>query len=299
MTRLNLDQLSTFLAVVRLDGVRRAALGLHLTQPAVTARIRNLETTLGCRLFDRDATGMHLTKRGELLLRHAEKFEHLAQMVEQDVVDPQGVEGHLRLGISETIAQSWLPELVARMHARFPRLQIELNVDITINLRAGLLNREIDLAVLLGPVSDFSVDNIVLPGVPLVWYVSARAPQDTDPAAYLKRPVLTFARNTRPYRELKEMLHDRVGPDVSLFPSSSLSASFRLVEANLGIAVLPRDLGRDLVAQGRIREFDPGWVPPPLQFSASYVGEARGRMVEIAARTAREVAIAWQGDKAD
>lgn len=297
MTRLNLDQLSTFLAVVRLGGVRRAALGLHLTQPAITARIRNLETSLGCMLFDRDATGMRLTKRGELLLRHAEKFEHLAQRVEQDVVDPQGVEGHLRLGVSETIAQSWLPDLVTQLHDRFPRLQIELNVDITINLRAGLLNREIDLALLLGPVSDFLVDNIVLPGVPLAWYVSAGAPADMTPEAYLRRPVLTFARNTRPYRELKEMLHDRVGTDVSLFPSSSLSACFRLVEANLGVAVLPRDLGRDLVAAGRIRTFDPGWVPPPLQFSATYVGEARGRIVEIAARTAREIAIAYQGDK--
>ena len=140
MSRLNLDQLRTFLAVVRLGGVRKAATGLNLTQPAVTARIRNLETALACELFDRTSGAMKLTKRGELLLTHAEKFEHLSQMVEKDVIDPDGIEGHLRLGVSETIAQCWLPDLIARLHHLFPKLEIEFNVDISINLRAGLLS---------------------------------------------------------------------------------------------------------------------------------------------------------------
>ena len=90
MTRINVEQLRTFLTVVRLGGVRKAAAALHLTQPAITARIKNLEDTLACALFDRHAGGMRLTKRGELLLAHAEKFEHLSEMVERDVVDPQG-----------------------------------------------------------------------------------------------------------------------------------------------------------------------------------------------------------------
>jgi len=113
----------------------------------------------------------------------------------------------------------------------------------------------------------------------------------------LSRPVMTYARNTRPYRELREMLFERVGPDVSMFPSSSLSASFRLVEADLGVAVLPRTLGQELVDQGRIREFDPGWVPGPLLFSASYLGVPKSHMVETAARMAFEVAVAYSADK--
>jgi DNA-binding transcriptional LysR family regulator len=86
------------------------------------------------------------------------------------------------------------------------------------------------------------------------------------------------------------MLYEQVGPDVSIFPSSSLSACFRLVEADLGIAALPRALGADYVAAGRIREFDPGWVPPPLRFTASWLAEPRSHVVEFAARAAREVA---------
>ena len=297
MTRINIDQLTTFLAVVRTGGVRKAASSLNITQPAVTARIKNLEHSLACALFERRAGGVKLTKRGELLLVHAEKMEYLSELVERDVVDPDGVEGRLRLGVSETIAQCWLPELVSRLHAIYPRLEIELNVDISANLRTGVLDRAIDLAILLGPISEHSVNNIELPGFTLAWYAAVDAPTTIGQTDYLSRPVLTYARNTRPFRELKEMLFERVGPDVSLFPSSSLSACFRLVEADLGVAVLPRALGQEYVAAGRIREFDPGWVPAPLRFTASYLGVPKSHLTGTAANVARDVAIAYHSDK--
>lgn len=297
MSRINLDQLRTFLAVVRLGGVRRAATGLHLTQPAVTARIKNLEESLSCELFDRTASGMHLTKRGEMLLAHAEQMERLTDRIEKEIVDPAGVDGRLRLGVSETIAQCWLPELVSRLHHLYPRIEIEFNVDISINLRAGLLDREIDLAVLLGPISDYAVDNIPLPGFDLAWYVAADAPLVDDEASLLSRPVLTYARNTRPYRELRDMLFARVGPGFRLFPSSSLSACFRLVEANLGVAVLPRMLGRERVSAGRLREFDPGWTPSPLQFTASFMADPPSHIVEVAAKTALSIAQDYARDQ--
>lgn len=297
MTRLNLEQIRTFLTVVRLGGIRKAATGLNLTQPAVTTRIRNLEETLGCTLFDRAPGGMRLTKRGEMLLEYAAQFEQLSQMVTKDIVDPSGIDGRLRLGVSETIAQCWLPDLISELHRLFPALQIEFNVDISINLREALLSREIDLAVLLGPISDYSIDNVNLPGFDLAWYVAASAPEEADGAAYLKRPVLTYARHTRPYRELKEALFARVGPGVSLFPCSSLSACFRLVEADLGVAALPRVLGEEHEHAGKIRAFDPGWVPGPLRFTASYLGDPGSHLVETAAKTAQLVATAHMGDK--
>jgi DNA-binding transcriptional LysR family regulator len=290
MSRINLDQLSAFLHVVRLGGVGKAAEALGLTQPAVTARIRNLEQTIGAALFDRTGGALRLTKRGEMLVSHAERFEHLSGLLERDVIEPDSIEGRLRLGVSETVAQCWLAELIARLHALYPRVEIEFNVDISINLRNALLNRAVDLAILLGPVSEYSVDNVNLPGFDLAWYVSARAEHLDDPAQHLRRPVLAYARHTRPFRELRELLFERVGPDVPMFPSSSLATCFRLVEDNLGVAALPRALGRDFVAAGRIREFDPGWVPPPLRFTASYLAEPKSIMVETAARLARDVA---------
>lgn len=145
-------------------------------------------------MFERRNASLHLTKRGELLLRHAEQFVHLAELVDRDVTDPQGAEGHLRLGVSETIAQCWLPELIKKLSHIYPNLAVEINVDIFTVLREALLNQEIDLAILLGPILEFSVDNIKLPAFELAWYIGSvhGDPNGTFP----KLPVATFARNT-------------------------------------------------------------------------------------------------------
>ncbi|MEM6985560.1 MAG: LysR family transcriptional regulator [Pseudomonadota bacterium] len=291
MSRLNLEQLRTFYAVARLGGIRKAARQLHLTQPAITARIRSLETSLSTKLFERTPTGLQLTKRGEMLLKHAERFEHLAASVERDIVDPSGIDRHLRLGASETVAQSWLPNFIDQLYRRHPQLQIEIKVDISINLRAELINRELDLAILLGPLSDYSVDNVDLPDFDLAWYAAAGEP---DPPAgvhaLLHRPVMTYARNTRPYRELKSALLERVGPDAKLFPSSSLSACFRLIECGVGVGALPIALGQPWEDAGRIRRFDPGWIPSPLRFTAAYLGEPADPVLAAVAELARDVA---------
>ncbi|MEZ5583337.1 MAG: LysR substrate-binding domain-containing protein [Candidatus Competibacteraceae bacterium] len=69
------------------------------------------------------------------MARYAEQIERTARQIEKDVMDPKGVEGLLRIGVSETIAQCWLPDFISRLHQRFPNLEIEINVDISVNLR--------------------------------------------------------------------------------------------------------------------------------------------------------------------
>ena len=194
----------------------------------------------------------------------------MSELVERDVVDPQGSERRLRLGVSETIAQSWLPDFIEILHREFPKLSVEINVDISTALRTSLLERDIDLAILLGPVSEFSIDNITLPEFGLSWYASKDL--HANEAKKLNRPVASYAVNTRPYRELKLSLFEKVGPQAVIYPSSSLSACFRLVEAGLCVAALPKILAKEYVERGSIHEFDPGWVPNALNFTASYFG---------------------------
>mgnify|MGYP005993012011 CR=1 FL=1 len=288
MTRLNIEQLRTFLEVVRLGGMRKAAQSLNLTQPAVSARVKSLEDTLAVALFDRREGGLTLTKRGDMLVQYAEQFEILSEQVTANVMDPDGIERQLRLGVAETVAQSWLPDFVADLHHQFNKVEIEIDVDVSTNLRERLLDREIDIAILLGPVSEASVSNIALPGFDLAWYVSAQAewtPQD-QAGLIAQNPVITYARNTRPYREMRRELYERVGPGTQIFSSSSLSARCRLGEAGLGVAALPEILGREWVARGQLRCFDPGWCPSPLQFTASYLGDPKSHVVMTAARLA-------------
>jgi len=76
-----------------------------------------------------------------------------------------------------------------------------------------------------------------------------------------------------------------------------LSACFRLVEAGLGIAALPKRLGQEYVARGSIEEFDPGWVPGPLRFTVSFVAEPRSQVVSCAAEIARQTALEFASHK--
>jgi DNA-binding transcriptional LysR family regulator len=288
--RFTLDQLNTFLTVARSGGVRRASEELNLTQPAVTARIKNLEAALGAELFDRKS-GMALTRNGVALVTYAEQYLKLNDLILRDVASTDSVEMPFRIGVSETIVQSWLPEFIAELRAAFPRLRIEIDVDISRNLRDRLVSNAIDFALLMGPVSDFSVENMVLPSYPIAWFRSPKPDWSDDPGEIFRTwPVITFARGTRPFRLLKEALLERYGPDAVMFPSSSLSACFRLVGSGLGVGALPLALAADHMKAGQIERFDPGWEPVPLEFTASYKAVPSGaigsKAAEIALKTA-------------
>lgn len=287
--RFTLDQLRAFLAVARTGNVHRAAAELHLTQPAVTARIKTLETALGVELFDRSAS-MRPTKNGAALIGYAEQYLKLNSLIQRDVGRPDGMQSLFRIGVSETIVQSWLPEFITALRTEFPRLTVEIDVDISRTLRERLFANAIDLALLMGPISDYRVENIPLPTYQMTWF---RAPSlsVSDPAA--GAPVITFARDTRPFRLLKESLLERYGPGAVIFPSSSLSACFRLVAAGLGIGALPLSLAADYLTSGQIQQFDPGWAPEPLSFTASFLAAPEVAVTGRAAEIAQTVATTY------
>lgn len=284
--RFTLDQLRAFLTVARAGGVRRAADELRLTQPAVTARIKALEAALGVDLFERSAA-MALTKSGAALIGYAEQSLHLGSLIQRDVANPSELEQLFRIGVSETIVQSWLPDFITELRDRFPNLMIEIDVDISRNLRERLLSNSVDLALLMGPVSEYRVENVQLPSYEMGWF---RAPGHDVEAPDSSTPVITFSRDTRPFRLLKEGVMERYGPGVALFPSSSLSACFRLVAAGLGVGALPLSLAKPFIKGGEIERFDPGWTPEALEFTASFLTGPSAVFGGRAAAIAREVA---------
>ncbi len=284
---MTLDQLQTFLWVARLQGVRRASEQMNISQPAVTARLQALEDALQVKLFERTTRGVRLTREGELLRGYAEQIVFVQEEIRQRVSDPTGLEGLFRVGASETIAETWLPQFLEQLSLEYPRLDLELTVDISFNLREALLARQLDLAFLMGPVSAYTVNNIALPSFDLGWYRSAKRP-DPD---FLKTPVISYARNTRPYRELVEELGKRHGPGVRVFSCASLSASIQMIASGIGVGPIPNALAQDRVAAGQLQPFDPGWLPAPLVFTASWMAEPRNTLAERCAHLAAKVAL--------
>ncbi len=283
------DQIRTFLWVARLGGFRKAAERLHLSQPAVSTRIANLENQLRVPLFERGPGALVLTKHGTLLLSYAEQMLFVEEEIKQRVANPSEAEGLFRVGASETIAQSWLPDFLKAFSEQYPRVNVDLTVDISLNLRSALLERRLDLAFLMGPISEFSVENIALPPFDLHWF-RARANEQTDLA---KIPVISYASQTRPYRELMSELSRKVGPKVRVYTSASLSASLKMIAAGIAVGPYPRALAEDFLRSGEIVEFDPGITARPLEFTASYLSEPRSFLIETSAGIARDVAVEW------
>ncbi|MFK7835513.1 MAG: LysR family transcriptional regulator [Sulfitobacter sp.] len=283
------EQIRTFLWVARLGGFRKAAERLHLSQPAVSTRIATLEEELRVTLFERGPGALVLTKHGTLLLSYAEQMLFVEEEIKARVANPSEAEGLFRVGASETVAQAWLPEFLKAFSERYPRVNVDLTVDISLNLRAALLERRLDLAFLMGPVSEFSVENVTLPPFDLHWYRSTQNPQ-TD---FSLIPVISYSSQTRPYRELMSELTRRVGPKLRVFTSASLSASLKMIAAGIAVGPYPRALAEDFLRAGQITEFDPGFRPQPLAFTASYLSEPRSFLVATSAEIARDVAIEW------
>ncbi|MEO9684541.1 MAG: LysR family transcriptional regulator [Tateyamaria sp.] len=283
------EQVRTFLWVARLGGFRKAADRLHLSQPAVSTRISNLEQELRVSLFERGSGDLVLTKQGMLLLSYAEQMLFVEEEIKQRVADPAETEGLFRVGASETIAQAWLPEFLKAFNEEYPRVNVDLTVDISLNLRAALLDRRLDLVFLMGPVSEFTVENVALPPFELHWYCAATNPV-TDLAEI---PVMSYSSKTRPYRELMSELSRTIGPKARVFASASLSASLKMIAAGIAVGPYPRALANDFVESGQIIEFDPGFRPQPLVFTASYLSEPRSFLVENSAKIARSIALEW------
>lgn len=281
-----LDQIRAFLAVAQTGGVRKAAESLNLTQPAVTARIKALEEALGEELFDR-TDKMALTRRGSVLVGYADQLLSVRSLVERDVSSSAGVSRLLRIGASETIVQSWLPHFIQNLRAQFPKITVEIDVDDSQSLRDRMLSNGIDLGLMMGPVSDFRVENVPLPSFEMCWFGSPTC-LDLTPSA--RTPIITFSRTTRPHRELKEQILERFGPGVPFFPSTSLSAGFRMVAMGLGIGALPRIPAEPFLSTGEIKRIELDFQPSPLEFSASFVAGPDAAFSRRAAEVARKTA---------
>jgi len=159
--------IETFLWVVTLGSFRGAGQRLNTTQPAISQRIAQLERELGVKLLNRDHRVVSPTPSGRQLMVYAEKLIGLRAEMLAEVGERSAMRGVLRLGVAETIVHTWLPRLIKSVNTAHPNLSLEIEVDITPNLTARLLEQEIELAFLVGPLSASGVRNRVLCDYPV------------------------------------------------------------------------------------------------------------------------------------
>jgi len=288
-----LKQIESFVWLASLRNFRRVADHMNTTQPNISARISSLERALNQRLFERDAGSVVLTDQGQVLLPLAARVLEATEALLQagDTTKRQQV---MKLGAAETVAQTWLHRFLREMSVRFPDVAIELSVDLTVNLQGALLDRTLDIALLNGPVFDPAVANLPLGTVSLLWVAAPRLaatlPAHAGPDDLARFPILTHARNTRPYAEVIDYFK-RNGSRLSRpISSSNLAACLNMTLDGLGIATLPAPLAEKFLETGDLVLIDCEWSPTPMVFTASYLTTPIRPTVEAAAKLAVEVA---------
>lgn len=274
MQQLDFKALETFLWIVRLGSFRAAAQRLNTTQPSVSARIATLEQALGVALFDRAGRGIRLTGKGRELREHAERLINMRNELLAEVADPTTVQGTIRLGVAETIVHTWLPTLVERLSLAFPSVSLELEVDTSGNLRDSLVTHALDVAFLLGPVSQPEIVNEPLCDYALTWIGSPRLPLAAEGARLsdlARFPIITYPRMTRPHVALADMFRS-VEPAPRIHSSSSLATIVRMVTQGIGISAIPLEIVRAELERGEIVPLNPHPEArlPDLQFTASF-----------------------------
>jgi len=172
-------QIRVFLEVARHLSFTEASDVLNLTQPAVSAKIKSLETELGTALFHRLGRKIQLTDVGEFLLENSPKLIALENDLLQEIEHiKKGKSGIIKIGCTSEIGNGWLPTKLFAYRQKYPNLQTQCNVFDSVELLyRSIINNEIDIGFSDINFSDVAeISSIAIESIRYSLFVSANHP---------------------------------------------------------------------------------------------------------------------------
>jgi DNA-binding transcriptional LysR family regulator len=235
-----LRQLSVFASVAKHLSFVRAAEELHLTQPAVSMQIKELEAAVELPLFERAGRVVRLTMPGEYLLVYARRVLATLREAQTVMAGLRGLEaGRMTIGMVST-AEYFLPRLLARFRAEHPAVQMRLSVGNREELVRRLRDNEVDLAVMGRPPRDLDTRGEPFAAHPLSIIASPEhplarrrrlAPKSLDAEEFILREPGSGTRAA-----MEQFFRDqRISPPVAMEMSSNETIK-QAVIANMGLA---------------------------------------------------------------
>jgi len=235
MTNIPTELLRTLVAVVDLRSFTKAAQSLGVTQPAVSAQIKRLQSLLGSELLDKSAPGVSLTSAGELVVNYARRLLSINDQI-LDIAGPRAAAKTVRIGATGDFTASAIALGLTCSRLRRPDLRFEVyngNIDVLLrDLREG----EADLAIWVSSTGP-TIDTRYYWTEPLVWVHAAST--RVDPS----RPVslVSYGEECLFTRNAMAAL-SQAGRECELaFIGSSLLGLAAAVAAGFGVMALPRD----------------------------------------------------------
>ena len=252
---MNLKNLEAFYWVVTLNSFNKAATKLQTTQPAVSQKITSLENDLGFKVLDRSFRQLKPTHKGMTLFKYAQKFMRLETDLVAELTENQHLTGTIRLGVSETIVYTWLVEYIEKVQKEFPKVSVEIVVDLTPNLQEGVRTGDLDMAFLLGPTLAFECVEQALCDFELSFLAAPSFKGGVGQMSFkalMSHTILTYPKITYPYKELKAKMKEQALDEPLSITSYSLATLLRLAEQGLGIAVVPTLTALKEITDGRL-----------------------------------------------
>jgi DNA-binding transcriptional LysR family regulator len=263
---MDLDQLHTFLEIVRLKSFSKAAQTCFRTQPAISAQVRQLEQELNTQLFERFGSRISLTTAGKILAQYAEQILDLRRQARDSIHELELVpRGELVIAANEATCIYLLPEVFSEYRRRFPNVQLVVERAYSSRIAEAVLENLVDFGFAQMPVQDRKLQvvkvhsdeiRLIVPsGHPLAGRPSVEA-QDLPPYPLL---LPKYGTTRARLNEWLELVEDSIHISMELDSTEMLK---RFVVAGLGISFMALSSCREETASGHLQAIS--LAPEPM-----------------------------------
>jgi molybdate transport repressor ModE-like protein len=270
MLRLTLRQLEILDAVDRCGSFSRASSELHLSQPAVSMQIKQLENVLGQPLFEHMGKHIHLTQAGQEAVRVARAVEGELANLEQTLADLQGLTGGTLVVSAASTASVFAARAMALFRARHPDVHLSLNVVNRETLLQHLARNDIDLALMGQPPDGLDLAAQPFMDNPLVVIAATSHPlagvNDIPLARLLEEPLVGREEGSGTRTALVKFLADHGLTFTPAMEMNKNEAIKQAVEAGLGLGVVSLHTVKAELESGQLCVLDVRYFPLERQW---------------------------------
>jgi len=284
--RVTLRQLRAFEAVARLRSFTRAAEELHVTQPTVSKQIRLLNEEVGLPLLEQIGKQVFLTEAGEELYATCADWLETWGRFEQSIANLQGLkQGRLKIA-TVTTSKYFMPRVLGPFCARYPGIDIAMEVVNRDRLLERLSRNQDDLYVMGVPPEGWDIESEPLVENALVVVAAANHPlagrRHIPFTELANQPFLLRERGSGTRITMERVFRERNTPFVIKMELGSNEAIKQAVAGGLGLAVLSRSTLRREVDANELRVLDVEGFPIRRHW---YVVRPKGKQLSVVART--------------
>lgn len=282
-------QLKVFAAVARHLSFTRAAEELHLSQPAVSLQVKQLEHQLGLPLFEQLGKRIFLTEAGQEVYHYSRSIAQQLEELESVVAGIKGLgRGRLRISVAST-ANYFAPTLLGTFHHRFPGVTVSLDVTNRETLLSQLAENEVDLVIMGQPPAEMELEAGAFMDNPLV----VVAPTDHPLAGEHSIPLKRLEKETFLVREpgsgtriaMERFFAQHNMSITAGMEVGSNEAIKQSVQAGLGLGLLSRDTIEMELALGRLAVLDIEDFPIMRHW---YVVHRKGKRLTVVAQAFKD-----------